>query len=132
MKFNLSAALVWAAIRASAGSPSVAQEMLEDAASVDAGRAGYNVACKSCHSLEAGVTIVGPSLAGIYGRRAGSDPSFKYSDPLLNSAIIWQGDTLNAYLNNPFKMGKEVNMIIHGIRDKKMRADLIAFLKQGG
>ena len=41
--------------------------------------------CQACHSMEPGKTILGPSLAGILGRKAGSDPSYSYS-PAMKQA----------------------------------------------
>jgi cytochrome c len=57
------------------------------------------------------------------------DPAFAYSQQLLASKVVWSDDTLNTYLRNPFNMGTQINMIIHGIRDPQERADLIAFLR---
>ena len=34
--------------------------------------------CKICHSLEAGKNLVGPSLHGVIGRKAGSVPGYAY------------------------------------------------------
>ena len=41
--------------------------------------------CQACHSMEPGKTILGPSLAGILGRKAGSDPGYSYS-PAMKQA----------------------------------------------
>src|SRR4051794_2020616 len=35
--------------------------------------------CQACHSLEPGRNTVGPSLAGIVGKKAASDPNYSYS-----------------------------------------------------
>ena len=46
--------------------------------------------CAPCHSLEPDRNMAGPSLAGLWERKAGSLPSFdRYSDALKSSGIIW-------------------------------------------
>ncbi len=48
-------------------------------------------ACSPCHSLEPDRNMTGPSLANLWGRKAGSLPSFeRYSDALKSSGIIWE------------------------------------------
>src|SRR6202165_901288 len=47
-------------------------------------------ACAPCHSLEPDRNMTGPSLANLWGRRAGGLSSFdRYSDALKSSGIIW-------------------------------------------
>ena len=41
--------------------------------------------CAICHTLEAGKNKIGPSLAGVVGRKAGSVPGFAYSAANKNS-----------------------------------------------
>ena len=55
---------------------------------IDAGRREFNMSCGSCHSLKAREEGKGPSLAGVFGRRAGSDPAFDYSERLRDSKVI--------------------------------------------
>jgi nitric oxide reductase subunit C len=43
--------------------------------------------CATCHSLSAGTTIVGPSLAGIAGRAAERIPGMKAADYLEDSIL---------------------------------------------
>jgi cytochrome c len=58
-----------------------------------------------CHSLEADRNTTGPSLSGLWGRRAGSLPSFeRYSDALKSSGIIWDDRSLDGWLTNPDRM----------------------------
>lgn len=62
--------------------------------------------CSACHALEAGKNKVGPSLAGIVGRTAGTAPGYKYSD--LNhesgeAGLTWTSENLVAYLPDPTK-----------------------------
>ena len=88
-------------------------------------------ACAPCHSLEPDRNMTGPSLANLWGRKAGSLPSFeRYSDPLKSSGIIWDDRSLNAWLTNPQQMVPGNDMPFEGIKDASVRADLLAFLKE--
>src|SRR3546814_19111837 len=51
-----------------------------------AGKKVFNK-CKVCHSLEAGENKIGPSLAGVVGRAAGTVEGFKYSDALSGAGL---------------------------------------------
>lgn len=59
------------------------------------------VQCKVCHSLEAGKNMVGPSLHGLIGRKAGSVPGYAYSPAIKNANVTWNDDTLSKYLVDP-------------------------------
>lgn len=85
--------------------------------------------CRTCHTVEAGVNKVGPSLAGIVGRPAGTIPGFRYSPANKNSGITWSEDVMFAYLENPRKYIPGTYMSYVGLKDPQQRADVIAYLK---
>jgi cytochrome c len=88
-------------------------------------------ACAPCHSLEPDRNMTGPSLAGLWGRKAGSLPSFeRYSDALKSSGIIWDDRSLDGWLTDPDRMVPDNEMPFNGIKDARDRADLLAFLKE--
>jgi cytochrome c len=88
-------------------------------------------ACAPCHSLAPNRNMTGPSLAGIFDRKAGMLDSFgRYSPALKSSAIVWNDQTLDAWLANPAAAIPGNHMTFPGIRDPKIRADLIAYLKE--
>src|SRR5207237_260275 len=60
--------------------------------------------CQACHSLEPGKNILGPPLAGIIGRKAGSDPSYNDSPALKQANLVWDAATLDKYLADPEKV----------------------------
>jgi cytochrome c len=65
-------------------------------------------ACAPCHSLEPDRNMTGPSLANLWGRKAGSLPSFdRYSDALKSSAIVWDDRALDGWLTDPQRMVPE-------------------------
>ncbi len=88
-------------------------------------------ACAPCHSLEPDRNMTGPSLADLWGRKAGSLPSFeRYSDALKSSGIIWDDRALDGWLTDPERMVPDNEMPFEGIKDTRVRADLLAFLKE--
>ncbi len=88
--------------------------------------------CQVCHSIQAGVNKVGPSLHGVVGRKAGSLDSYNYTDAMKNSGLTWDEATLDKYLTNPRKMVPGTRMIFPGLPREKDRQDVIAYLKQAG
>ena len=87
--------------------------------------------CAPCHSLEPDRNMTGPSLADLWGRKAGSLPSFeRYSDALKSSGIIWDDRSLDGWLTDPDGMVPDNEMPFNGIKNPHDRADLIAFLKE--
>jgi len=85
--------------------------------------------CVSCHSVEAGVNKVGPTLHGVVGRHSGEIADFNYSDANKNSGITWTPDELFVYLADPQAKIPGTKMIFPGIKDPQQRADLIAYLQ---
>jgi cytochrome c len=88
-------------------------------------------ACTACHSLEPDHNMTGPSLSGLFGRKAGTLSSFnRYSSPLKSSNIIWNEQTLDSWLNDPQHLIPGNQMTFPGIRDAHQRNDLLAYLKE--
>jgi cytochrome c len=54
--------------------------------------------CAACHSMEPHKNMTGPSLAQLWGRKAGTLPSFSRYSPALKSANIeWNDNTLDEW-----------------------------------
>lgn len=86
--------------------------------------------CAACHSLEPGLHLTGPSLAGIWERKAGTGEGFpRYSDALKKSGIAWNEKTLREFLKNPQGLIPGNLMPFPGIQDEKQIADLVGYLK---
>ena len=87
-------------------------------------------ACLACHTFEAGRDLSGPSLAGVWGRKAGGASGFRrYSEALKDSGLVWNEKTLDAWLRSPRSTVPGNTMRFDGIPDEAIRADLVAFLK---
>jgi len=96
------------------------------------GKILFQQSCALCHSdgTEAGNTPVvkeGPSLAGIWGRAAGSSSDFTYTDALRKSGLVWDAPTLDRFLTSPTTAvpGTTMPIAVAGAGD---RQNLIAYL----
>ncbi len=86
--------------------------------------------CAACHSLQPGEHRTGPSLAGIFGREAGTIEGFtRYSPALERANVTWSEGTLDTWLANPQAVIPGNRMTFPGIGDNQARADLIAYLE---
>lgn len=88
--------------------------------------------CQTCHALDEGVNKIGPSLAGIVGRKAGTVAGFNYTDANKNSGITWSPEKLYQYLEKPQRVVPGTKMAFAGLSKGQDRADVIAYLQTGG
>lgn len=87
-------------------------------------------ACMACHSFAPGQHLTGPSLASVWGRKAGTVEGFgRYSDALRRSGLVWNQRELDAWLANPAALVPGNTMIFAGMKDSRTRADVIAYLE---
>jgi cytochrome c len=86
--------------------------------------------CAACHVVDKPQNRVGPSLHGVFGRKAGSVEGFKYSDAMKNADITWDEAQLDKYLENPKGDIPGNKMAFPGLKKPEERADVIAYLKQ--
>jgi len=104
------------------------------AATLPAGDPGRGAAafgqCAACHSVEPGEHLSGPSLAQVWGRKAGTVAGFdRYSDALKHADVVWTAETLDRFLADPARFIPNNLMPFPGVRDVHARGDLIAYLK---
>jgi cytochrome c len=97
---------------------------------VKKGAPAYRI-CAACHSLQPGVHLSGPSLAGMWGKRAATAAGYgRYTEVLKKADIVWDEDTLNAWLADPQAMVPGTTMMFRGVEEDETRVTLIAFLRE--
>ena len=88
------------------------------------------VDCAACHAPQPGISNVGPSLQGVFGRKAGTLAEFRYSPALKRSGITWTPETLDKFISDPQAMVPANRMPYAGMANPSDRADLIAYLEK--
>jgi len=83
--------------------------------------------CGACHSAAPGENRIGPPLAGVVGRKAGSAAGFAYSPALHGSSTVWTPEMLDAFLKAPATFAPGTRMILSLPRPDDRRA-IIAYL----
>ena len=107
--------------------------MLENASLSEAARKGERVflRCRSCHTVDQnGANGVGPNLHGIIGQPAASKAGYNYSTALAASGIVWDAETLSAFIESPTQTVPGSSMAFAGLSSSQDRDDLIAYLTE--
>ena len=82
--------------------------------------------CGGCHSLDSDKE--GPRLRNVYGRKAGSISSFKYSDALKGAQVTWDQASLDKWLISTESVVPDNDMDFH-VQKADERADIIEYLR---
>ena len=92
------------------------------------GKAMFTQQCMLCHSATAGLEGAAPSLFGVVGRKAASDPGYSgYSHALKGSGLTWTRANLDTFLSGPAKLvpGTAMPITVNQAQD---RANVISYL----
>ncbi len=103
-----------------------------EANDLERGKRVYNK-CKACHTLVEGKHRIGPSLAGLFGRTAGTTPKYRFSKAMKKAGaagLVWTPATVDAYLARPKTFLEGTKMTFVGLKREKDRRALVLFLQQ--
>ncbi len=89
--------------------------------------------CASCHDISSQASPkIGPNLAGVVGRRAGSLPGYAYSNAMKAQTFTWDEAMLDRWLTRPTDVVPGTAMAFAGIDSAADRAAIIAYLAKPG
>ncbi|NSX55575.1 c-type cytochrome [Parasulfitobacter algicola] len=104
----------------------------QDPDTMENGERQFARKCSICHTLTPdNARRAGPTLYGVFGRKAGTVPDYIYSSTLTNSDIIWDDDTIDALFDEgPDHYIPGSKMPMQRITQQKDRDDLVAYLRR--
>ncbi len=88
--------------------------------------------CAKCHSVTGSAddaALVGPSLKGVYGRKAAALEDFRYSGAMRKADITWNDKELKEYITDPQAKVPGNRMALTGSLESGEVDDIIAYLK---
>ena len=83
--------------------------------------------CASCHTVQPGQNRIGPTLAGIVGRKAGSVEGARYSPKMRELDVTWDAAQLDSFIANPRAMVPGTTMTV-SVANAADRASITAYL----
>ncbi|MFC1673816.1 c-type cytochrome [Pseudomonadota bacterium] len=95
------------------------------------GEALFKKKCATCHALTPGKHGVGPSLAGVIGRSAGSTNFTKYK-ALRDVDFVWTQETLNAWIADPKAFIKKPTAMTVKVKTQEDRDQILDYLEKSG
>lgn len=103
-----------------AASPATAQD----------GQQAFNNSCRTCHTVKEGDNRQGPTLFGVFGRKAGTMPGYAFSSSLTQSNITWDEANLDKFIENPDQVVSGNAMKPYGgLADAAQRKLIVDYLK---
>jgi cytochrome c len=107
--------------------PAPAQDA--DAELIERGERVYR-RCVSCHLIDERRNRIGPHLVGIFGRPAGAVEDFNYSNAMEDSGIVWNEETIAAYIRDTRGFIPGNRMAFAGLRNDEDVAAVIAYMRE--
>ncbi len=110
---------------------SMSEGMTNEAMAAGGAPKAFSV-CTTCHSVEKDKNGIGPSLAGIVGRKSGIVPGYAYSDAMKNAGIVWTEENLDRHIAKPSSEvpgNKMETLFPGGVPDQSSRKAIIDYLK---
>ncbi len=88
--------------------------------------------CSVCHTLSPDdANRAGPTLYGVFGRKAGTLPGYAYSDALLNSDIVWNEATIGElFEKGPQHLVPGTKMPLQKMSNDEERNAMVQWLKE--
>ena len=81
--------------------------------------------CAPCHSTKPGENKVGPSLAGVFGRKSGTEPGYSYSSAVKGLNVTWDETNLDEWLPQQVRQGHEDDLL-HAGRERSAGRDRLS------
>ncbi|NNE82242.1 MAG: c-type cytochrome [Silicimonas sp.] len=105
---------------------------LKDPGQMSNGERQFRRKCSICHSLsDDGARRAGPTLAGVFGRKAGTVPGYLYSDTVAKLGINWNEHTIDQLFDlGPDHFIPGSKMPMQRITKPEDRRDLIEYLRE--
>jgi len=98
----------------------------------DPGELQFARKCSVCHTLTPdGGNRAGPTLYGVFGRKAGTLPGYPYSKALLDADLVWNEQTISDLFDHgPDVLTPGSKMPLQRLKTVEDRDALVAFLKR--